>query len=141
MPSQLSALLNISRMPQRGLHFGAVTLCLISLLLQIALPIAHNILEHPSLLSSRDGCFPACNSSVSGPVLSFGKHTISHHHDPGACPICQALTLSHSFWISKIAAGPISQGSGEMLIPSYDGIRISTLFSFSFSPRSPPHFA
>ena len=140
MPSQLFSPFHIPGMRQCRRHFGAVMFCLLALIFQIALPITHIILEHPVLLSSPDERFLAEDFSDAGPILFAGMDTNSRHHDPDSCPICQALSLSRSFCVSTIATGLTSWASGEMVLPNYDCVIITTIF-YSFSPRSPPIFA
>jgi hypothetical protein len=115
-------------------------LCLSLLLSLLFLPLSHpNCLHAPEGFYSRpvpglDGQNDELHFTSNGP-----ERPDHHHHDPAACPICQAAFNSHYFSVPTHFQPQLVVYPGQRLYPCPPATFFANLCFLISNPRSPPH--
>jgi hypothetical protein len=119
-------------------HLGPI-FCLIALLAQLILPLAHQCQCHLHALEE-------CHASVAlvagqevaprlGAAESEEEH---HHHDPATCPICQAAFRARDFIVPTVNLAPALSQPVQRFCHNFVTSEVANADILVSGPRAPP---
>ena len=138
-----------SRTIRHGERAGVASfVCLIAVLAQLSLPLAHTAFHLLKNASTPVEVGGACSSSCERHDAAVARlistdNAVSHHsqHDPSKCPLCQTLQRSSNFTVPHHPPASSVSAIAGLVSSNCSDLVISGCNLGGCGPRAPPHLS